>query len=74
MTTGLDETILINSLSKQSSHLGSSLLMFKHLIKAGCLAHLKTLAKSLMSECVVSATGDDCLCKYLDNTATDIKY
>ena len=34
MTTGLDETIFINSLSKQSSHLESSLLMFKCLIKA----------------------------------------
>jgi len=33
MTTGLDETTFINSLSKQSSH-ESSLLMFKCLIKA----------------------------------------
>jgi len=64
---------LFLSIAFQSSLLTLS-LHFKCLIKACCLAHPKTLAKSLMSECVVSATGDDCLCKYLDMTATDIKY
>jgi len=60
MTTGLDETVLIDSLSKQSSHFGSSLLMFNW---ACCLAHLKTLAKPLISALQESICYfDNCIC------------